>query len=431
MRTRRYGLAGLAAALMGLSCAFWVAPASGQGGMVFTSGPISGPGGRDEVTAARLASYMRVLGFDESQRSATKDIHEGYLELIRSIDADRERAIRDARRDAEEGDTSSLIEALPKAIGEAASKKRKATASLLEDLRAMLTPEQHARWASLERLRRRESGLVSSVSGAGVDLVALIEELRMPEEVRTATVGILAEYELELDGVLRGNEREMAKLDEKAGGGGAGMPRVMDFATVREREEAERKGGVRVRDVNKRYASRLAEGLPGEWKDRLLSVYRERAFRRVYRESHAMTALRTALKFDDLDADQRRRLEELLGQHEREAARLNARWAEALEKAETEGTAGGAFDGLPGMEDRTSEDLKAARAARSAYDRQTEERLGTILTPGQKERLPKRRQGNGPVIVTPNGDEVEAEVEFHETGSGGGVRIMRMGPGGG
>lgn len=376
-------------------------PSVAQAQIRMAGGPRGGMG--SEISRKSLDQYARVLSLDAAQKEAAAQLHAGYLESMKQVSTEMEESMRSLRDDAADGDASGLMEKLPEIMRKSGERRDKIQKGFLDDLRTLLTPQQDQNWPSLERLRRRESGLRSGmVSGAGVDMVSLVDSLKLPAEESKRVAEGLAQYETDLDRLLVDHQKDMDGLEAKGPKEG---PMHFDMESIRARMDKARETGIKVRDLNRQYERTLGAQLSEAFRPQLSAEFKKRAFRQIYRDSTPSRWLAAADKFDDLDAQQRQALNDLKDSYGREVSALNDRWAAALEQAETEGKAGGLGLMLGGGGE--SEELAAARKARRELDERTSERIRTALNEKQRERLPKKR---------PAGD---ASGNFVTAGAGG------------
>lgn len=377
-----------------------------------------GPGGR-AISRASLERYARVLGMDEAQVQAADALHEAYLAGTKAAGREMASKMKELDADLKDGDSDAIHNRIPAVMREHAEKTRQLEQTLIDDLRSVLTPQQvESRWPAFERLRTREQWLRSGVlSGSNVDLISLVEDLKLPEADRTRVAPTLDQYEHDMDRVLRDLARDAAesRKAERARGAGEG-PIVMTFdpASMRERMKKQREDSARIRDINQRYARLLASELPDELRGRLEEQFKIASFRNVYKESPTARKLSAAEKFDDLTPAQRERLREIADGYRRQARAANDRWAAAQAQAEADGrfAGGGGGGGImfnigddgPGGRGQP-DDLKDARQARRELDKKLDAELDGLLSEDQKARLPKvqtagRRFG-------PGGEEID------------------------
>lgn len=384
------------------------APAAAQ---VMISRAVGGPMGGAEVISAKAADrFAGILGLDAAQVDAFKTLHRSYLSQIDESRSALREVSKKARDAAEDGDFDALIRAMEKASAEQQTRQAELTNTLLQDLRGMLTPEQETKWSRLERARRRESLPMlawgpMSVSGAGVDLCVLVEGVKLPGEEFAKVAPVLEEYEVEIDAVIREGQAAAVKDTDEArkSDPGDGVSRVLDEGAMREMVGKSHARSKRAGEVNRRFVERLGATLAEPWRGELRKAWNKAAFRTVYRDPHILTQLKAAQGFEDLEAEQKVALAELLAEYERRLEELNAQWAEALLKQEMEGKAT-MFE--LGMDEES--EVGKARRARMELDKAIRERMRAKLNEAQQARLPK--VPSGPRVVTPGGGEMELDL---------------------
>lgn len=374
------GLALLGAALFIAFLTPSAAPAQpGMMGGGFGGGQMFEPG----VSTRDLDTYAEFLSMTPEQKEAATALLEGYqseFDRIAKSMRDTTDAAREEFRDTRDftvwDDLRPKMEAFQ-------AKRKEMESALLSDVKVLMTDEQAARWPELERLRRRETTLRRGfLSGETVDIVRLVQDSRLPAEAMEEVKPLLSQYELELDRVLiERNEQYEAGMSR-----GIDLFRQGDMAAVNELFNKARESGVKVRDVNRRFA-RLVEGIiPEEQRGTFAREFKERSFPRVYRDSFALRSLDAAAEFGDATPEQKAAISELRDGYSREAEAANEKWSKAIEESEMtitpmEMMGGG---GGPG--------LREGRTARRDIDQKTVEKLKALLTEDQVKRLPERRE---------------------------------------
>lgn len=370
----------------------------GMGGMM--------GGGR--VSAAEVEQFGRILSLDKTQASAFKDLHQAYEAEYEQVSKAMQEKMEKMRAEAQDtGDWSAMMKDAQESAEKFQTKSADLEKSLMADLKALLTPDQTAKWPVLERAHRRNQSLGSTagipgfgLAGESVDLVKMVEELKLkktPEAVSQS----LDRYESEMDSALieRDTKRkEMAeqmnpfgKKDGKGGGGEGGMP---DFKKIGEMMSEMRKTGIKVRDLNDRYSTLVASGLPDDVREDFSTRFKKAKFPQVYRDAYTTKALTAAAGFKDLDQQQQTGIADLAAIYKRESAAANDRYAKAQADAEKDGGGddmmGGWMKMMNGDQGGDDTELSQAKKAKRKLDTDTLEKLKAILTPEQAERLPER-----------------------------------------
>lgn len=379
-----------------------------------------GPGGLGgpEISKRSVDRYASLLALDPMQREAAAALQQAYSESAQKASQEMQDSLKTLQDEAQDGDRSALFEKMPEIMRKHGEKRAALQKSFLDDLKSLLTPKQEEAWPKLERLRRREGlagGMgMSMVSGAGIDLTELVGKLKLADTEVAKLDDTLEQYQQDLDKAIV--EREKARA-ERDGGEPGKITMDFDMEKMKARTAEEREHAVKIRDLNRQYERRLASLLGDESRAKLDEEFKKRSFRQIFKEPYPAKAIAAALKFDDLDANQKKALLAEQEAYNREVASLNDKWMQALDKAETEGKAGGPFM-LPGMGSE-SEELVAARKARRDLDEKTSQRVKTALNEKQRDKLPKKNNNSSNVQVTNGGAGVVTSTFIAADGGDG------------
>jgi hypothetical protein len=226
------------------------------------------------------------------------------------------------------------------------------------------------------------------LSGEAVDLVATVEELKLAE-ISVDLGSVLDRYETDLDRALI--DRDKVREERMAGMRGGGFN--FDMEKLRKDMAEIRKAGLVVCEVNQRYSRSIEATLPEDRRPEFAQQVRKESFPRIYRDTHAQKCLTAASGFDDLTADQRSAVQELVSTYEREVKSINTRWAEAVQASEADGGGDPMAMFMGGGEEPAVAD---ARKAKRELDKTTQDKLKAVLNEDQQERLPEREdEGSG------------------------------------
>lgn len=383
------------------------------------AGPLVTP-----IPRREFESYVAMLGFDEERQVLARSLHAGYNAALRQagLDADaRIEALNKATRESDAPNEERQRELRRQQAKLAASYVDRAMEierRLFEDVRALATPEEAAMFQSVERARRRVTGLrFSVVAGENVDLVDVCDDLKLRAGSFPEVAACLAEYEAELDRVLRAKDAAIRRVFKQARELEVGENGPSDeMFKLFEGLLAE---CVKVRDVNRRYTRRLEGLVPDAERAALSKEFRARSYPKVYRETAADRTLAFARGLADLAPDQRAELSSLGESYAREASAIHDRWAAALDEKHEHlvdllrrRMAGEEFD-------PRTDPLKLAVDARRELDQRARDRVLQLLTPEQRNRL--RETNIAPSEFdddfTPDFDEDAAWEEWDKDGS--------------
>jgi len=401
------------------------------------SGPAGGGGEpATPVSERSLERYAELLGLDEVQVEVARTLHEGYRATLRERAAEFQEemgaileSLRNQQQDERgQADAFKLMRRMEELRVSRAEASRQAEAGLMNDLQQILTPAQQERWPAVERDRRREVALPrGTLSAESVNVLRLVDELELSPDTRDALEPTLSRYEKDLDRALVARERAG---DWERPERGAMLQMDPDtIAAMQEASEKVRKASESIQEINRRYARLVAASLPEELRGDFESAFHRASFPRVYRRSHTLESLDTALAFSDLRPEQRTTLESLRDRYLESLELANQRWAQAIRDDEKDGR--GPFSPGGGMrfEARGPGDAPPrateARRERRSIDREAREALLAALDELQASRLPpdpvEQLRNSGGVFVM---SDVETDGEGNVA-----VRSFRIGEG--
>ena len=358
--------------------------------MLDQTGPLVTP-----LTARSVDEISRTLGLDADQRALARSLYQGYRAALKQADADAASKVEALEAGAR--DPNAAVVHDPERYRQIARVRMEQLTALVEqadaleaayfeDLGALLTPEQAPRLAEAQRARRRASGgRFSMVCGEGVDLVRILDDLKIPR--REGEVGeAVAQYEADADKLLEARQamfrRVFKRATEMETRGDERDEKAMNEMITEMFEQ-----GTRMRDANRRTARRIGSVLPDETRAAFEREVQERSFPKVYAASAAEKGLDAIAKFDDLTGDQRAQLSEIRAAYDREVTPLNDRWAAAVESAQS--MIPGRFMEIMASEGEMPgiEPLKEACRARADLDERMRGRVQPLLTTEQRARM--------------------------------------------
>lgn len=355
------------------------------------SGQVFRPGGdllQANFSTEDLRYAERFFGLDGVQREIAQQLLEEYFDRIAVGVEQMSVILRAAEREFQETRDIAIWNDFRDRSSAFEQRKEQVTRQFLDDLRLLLNPQQEALWERFERDLRRQSLITEGglLSGEAVDLVALLDELKIEGGERSVLAPLEDQYAMELDRALvrrsRVYEESTTKAFERfATEGFSDLERVMAyFEELLEEAMVEAKA---VRNINQRYATQFARGLPLEMGRAFQRRFNEICFPRVYRTGPTDRAYETVLGFEDLSEEQRARVLELQERYGQSRERLDTNWARAISAQEEERD----VMRVMGIEPST-EATREARTARRELDRTAYEQLIQVLNADQASRLP-------------------------------------------
>jgi hypothetical protein len=355
----------------------------GMGGGMF------GGGGDQTVSVADFTRYADRLQLNDDQRASAKTLLEGYRAEVRTIDDAAAAKRQEAMEKFRENRDPAVFEGIRATMEEAAKERTKAETAFFEDVKSLLSDDQTPKWEGVERMRRRDTGLRRGrLSGERMDVVRLVEELKLEQAALAPLSETLATYEEQLDRELTARN----KIYDEIGGKIGELMRNQDMETAQKELDRARDAGLKVREINRKFARQAQDLLPEGKKAEMALAVKKASHPDIYRESQVARRLLAAEKITDLDETQKKAIAELKEKHTREINGVNEKLAAAAEEMELKFSMQdlqNRFRGEPGAGD----DL---RQQRRDLEEGVTESLKKILTPEQLEQLPRDRQQGGP-----------------------------------
>ncbi|MFG0292956.1 MAG: hypothetical protein ACF8MJ_07365 [Phycisphaerales bacterium JB050] len=376
LRSIRIGILAAMVAVLGLC-----GPASAQffGGMGSWSNP--------PVNQREFDMMVKMLGFDEVQEEIAADM----FGVLQSEFGDMAEVAREMSEGARSEFERSRDPAVWRELGERLSKFEDKREELGEqfwgDVKILLTDEQLPLWDKFERRRFRGRAISRQeqvLSGVGVDLVVLVEEMEFSPEEEEVLPEVIEQYEVELDRKLRAYRRvadEQQAAAEEIGREGNWMQNMDKyneiFATVRDEL-------LQVRAIHERYLKTIASRLDEESAAELMDRFNRAAYPDIYRDTYVDNGIKQALELDSLTPDQREFVVALKEGFERESNRLR----EVLVRTQREREENMRLQDMWGGQ-RNTETREAQNQLREFQLRMYDELL-KVLTDEQKAGLPER-----------------------------------------
>jgi hypothetical protein len=371
-------------------------------------GMFGGGMSRPAMSPKELTSYSQILGLDDAQQEAAKELLAGYTTEFEKASKEHGEKMRQIAEEFRETRDDEVWEQMGPVNEKFTKRAKELETTLLSDLKSLCSDTQSEQWPRFERARRRDRTIDrGSVSGESVDLFRIVKPLDLTGKVHADVAQQLDAYDIDLDKALVERNRIM---DDQSASFRPGRSQTFDLEAFQKQMAAMREAGMKVRDVNQRYARAIEGLLPEDLKSRFQLDVKRASFPMVYRQSKTERAFDAALKFDDLDAKQKESITALRQSYETEAGSLNDKWAAAITDEEKDGSGGGGFAGNGGMmmvtfgDDDSDKPSSQARKARREADKKALQSLESLLSEDQKARLPKGGDDAGPgqgAIVVP------------------------------
>lgn len=363
-----------------------------------------------------LNRWGKILNFTPEQLEAAKTLRSGFDADLAKARDEAKPAIDAARAEMREGFDPEVMRRLSGTFQTLRDKRDAAEKQFISDLKSLLTKEQEPLWPRIERLRRRESpapGMsFASVAGERVDLVKLVDQLKLPEAKQTGISPLLEQYEQELDAAIITRNELMQSKREKIDA----LLEKNEPEGITAFELDELRARARLREINQRWAKRLTDELGNDVGPRFKAAADRAIFPSVHRERAIHRALNAAEGFDDLTKDQRSALASLRQKFSDQTTSINSKLEAQIVKQEEENVKNTKTTGGPTGNGNTRErrvavmrnasessEMQELRTKRKQIDDATMKELDTILSESQRTKLPKNTprggEGERPTIM--------------------------------
>jgi hypothetical protein len=405
----------------------------GGGGMFGGMGGMFGGMGRGAgVSQADLDRIGAMVGMDKAQLEAAGMLREAYVAELEAYGQQVREKMDDLRREAREagGADPSIWRDMGEEMRKAQARRQEMEAKLLTDMQDLLTPQQAEKWPAVERMRTRERSIgMGMMSGERVDVIRQVEQLELDEKAAKELAPVLEQYSIDLDRELKARnalfEANQGQIQEIFTSG--------DTAKATKLIEDARAAAVKVRDVNRRYARQIENMLPEAKRAEFATAVKRESFPAIYRTGRAGRTLERAAALDDLTAEQKTSIAQVMESHTREMASIQSQMERAYEQRETSikadevvgmfmgGMGGGGRRGMGGLMD--TPELEDLRTRRRDLETASLDKVRALLTDAQKERLDNRDDAER---ASPNaggqGDEPQPRRRGNRGGDRGGDR---------
>lgn len=151
------------------------------------------------VSKRSVDGYAKLLGFDKDQSDTAMTLLDGFRAASETTIKDFRNQMQELQNKAQNSGDWQAMQKDMASMGQKIQEKMQADEKqFFDDLKAICTPDQAAKWERVERMRRREQGLrVSFVSGQAVDLIAIAQRQKIDEKGEVKD--LLSEYEVAID----------------------------------------------------------------------------------------------------------------------------------------------------------------------------------------------------------------------------------------
>lgn len=353
-----------------------------------------------ELTRGDLDVFKRVLSMKPDEVDAMEQLYGAYCNTLKTEGMEVRRFVAEKMEESEVMADTRLLDPARKRLADWAKRSEELKKSFMEDLKALLTRDQEARWPIVERELRRIKLLGHGrLPGEEPDLVKLVEDL--PAEAKKSAVfaDLLERYSQDMDRAIQSRSKFLDENKEKFDDLVEADP--LEAKKLFERATREREGVV---SVNERYLRDICAELSPQHAQELKDRYFKLSYSLLAKGTRGERYIRAAGKLDNLTTEQRAHVDAILAEYERERRVIVEKMAEIVREqkltrlpeklerklnppapdAPDENRNRNEWDrGLP-----EGHPMRGLRRARYELDRSFRARIDALLTPEQRDRLP-------------------------------------------
>lgn len=355
------------------------------------------------ITPRSAKRFATLLGADTFQADLIDTLYEGYRAAMKVENQKMAEAMRsyfDSMRDPKTGEIG--MAAMTGGNAEGAKRMGDLQASYMEsaqrlekeflsDIRLVLLEDQVGAMERVERFRRRERVADQAmVSGAGVDILTVLEAVGVPMpregELHEAVLG----WERAVDRPatsLFNRAMDMQKMSQEMTAEAANNPAgIMDMMTKLNDMMGGMMGDARaMRDENLRASRQVASLLTPEQREAFDAAFQAAVYPRIYRTTSTDRLITAATGLADLSESQRNELALIQSQFVRDRKAVREQWAKVQSAREDEADLMSIGYMMFGQDPAIKEQEDKA----GELEKDTRARVLAQLTEEQRARLPE------------------------------------------
>jgi len=349
-------------------------------------GGMGGFGGADQmmpqISNRQVDHYAKILNLTPDQKDASKALLEGYAQQAAVAGKIMRDAGDKAREQFRESQDPAVFDKVQASMKRFREERTKLDEGFMNDLKAVVTPDQVAKWPEVERATRRDTTLRNGrMSGERVDLLDLTDKQQLPDDVKAQIAPFLSQYEEDLDReLIKRNEVYQNSIDKMMD-----LRRAGNMDGMQDIIERGREAGIRIRELNRKYARQIMDTLPDEKRASFEREFKKESYPEVYRQSYSDKVAVAATAMPDLSTEQKELIVAMTKKYQTEIEPVNTKYAAAVEENENK------FN-LMEMAARGWQQegpLQDIRRQRRDMDKKLLDGIKNVLSEEQRTRLPE------------------------------------------
>ncbi len=354
-----------------------------------------------ELTRGDLDVFKRVLALKPDEILAMEDLYGAYANTLKTEGLAVRQFVAEKMEESEAMADTRLLAPAHKRLEEWGKRSDQLKKTFMEDLKALLTRDQEARWPIVERELRRIKLLGHGrLPGEQPDLVKLLEDLPAEAKRSAAIPDLLERYSQDIDRAIVSRTKfldengDHKKFNDLVESDPVAAKKLYDRAT-REREA--------IVNVNERYLREICAELPPADAQALKDRFFKLSYYLLAKGTRGERYILAAGKLDDLTSEQRSQVDAILAEYDRERRVIVGKMAEIVREEKSSRLPDNLDRKLnppppapPGERNQNEWDrglpeghpMLGLRRSRFELDRAFRTRIDAVLTPDQRDRLP-------------------------------------------
>ncbi len=248
-----------------------------------------------------MTMIVETLKLEDWQRPIVQSLLQDYQDSFKTgTDALKEKMVESAKQQKNGGakNMRGLLEPIQNWLPE----KARLFEDLMSSIQSQLGPNQKERWPKFERAVRRARSLDDSdLSGEGVDLIAILQQMQLQPTIWEAAQSAVDQYEIALDAALIARDAQITALLPKV----SDAMENMDLQTGGNLQSQIMVVRVVVRDLQDDAIEKITLALPAPYAQDFRTRALSQGYREVFQSDPLSNFFAAVLNLNDLTAEQK------------------------------------------------------------------------------------------------------------------------------
>ena len=248
-----------------------------------------------------MTMIVETLKLEDWQRPIVQSLLQDYQDSFKTgTDALKEKMVESAKQQKNGGakNMRGLLEPIQNWLPE----KARLFEDLMSSIQSQLGPNQKERWPKFERAVRRARSLDDSdLSGEGVDLIAILQQMQLQPTIWEAAQSAVDQYEIALDAALIARDAQITALLPKF----SDAMENMDLQTGGNLQSQIMVVRVVVRDLQDDAIEKITLALPAPYAQDFRTRALSQGYREVFQSDPLSNFFAAVLNLNDLTAEQK------------------------------------------------------------------------------------------------------------------------------